>query len=130
MHLKLHLAGPEEVAGVGDRRGGGDDSVRVCPRDAGYWGRAEQGAGALGAGFLGVRMLGEKEAKSPCQPRETWDRDGWGRGEKFAHQCAAARQTPEDPPHTRGRAGERERPRDRDRQSQKREEKDVRATYC
>lgn len=59
VHLKLHLAGPEEVA-VGDSRRGSGDSVRICPRDAGYWGRSGQGAGALGAGFSGVRMLGRK----------------------------------------------------------------------
>lgn len=80
----------------------------LSPRAAGYWGGGmgkEQGHGGW---VLRGKGAGEKEAKSAFQLAETWSRDVWGEGEKLARLCTAARQTPEDLPHSRGRAGDRE----------------------
>lgn len=79
VHLKLHLAGPEEVAlgtaevaaaTVAESVQGTLDTGEVGARDWGTGGWALRGRGA-----------GEKEAKSACWPGETRSREwiGWGR---------------------------------------------------
>lgn len=76
----------------------------------GCWILGEGRARSRGTGdwVLRGKGAGEKEAKSTCQLAETWSRDVWGGGETLAHLCTAARQTPEDLPRTRGKAGDRE----------------------
>lgn len=64
VHLKLHLAGPEDVAlGTAEVA-----AVTVAGLSKGCWilGRGGQGAGALGAGFSGRRALGRKRPSQPA----------------------------------------------------------------
>lgn len=108
VHLKLHFADPEESAVWMDVEVAAAAAVRSVQgmldtgegraRDWGTGGWALRGKGA-----------GKKEAKSAHWLGETWDQ-GWVSGvggEKLAHLFTAARQTPEDPPHTRDRAAQR-----------------------
>lgn len=122
-HLKLHLAGPEEVA-LGMAEVAAVTAERAA-ESKGCWilgeGRA-RGTDAWGW-ILKGKGTGEKEAKSACQPGETGvGMYGVGRETRPSlYSC------PTDPrgPSSYQMHSWRERPRDRERQSQRQGEKEI-----